>query len=171
MSELVFSVWGNPAPKGSRTPGRRKNGSTFTRPASKAEHPWVENVAARAFAVSYRLPNGPDPILSPPYFVRLSFWCPKPAKPTYPYPSLHDLDKLVRAVFDGMVRGGVLVDDRHVTRVEASKAWAERASETGVFVAVRSDRPPEAVVFDRSEATADELAKVAELQLPSVWEA
>jgi hypothetical protein len=90
MPPTAFVVPGVPAPKGSRISGRRKDGSIFTRPASKGEHVWVEAVA-----------------------------------------------KLVRAVLDGLTRGGVIVDDRHVTDLSAAKFWAEPGDE-GVAVSVES---------------------------------
>lgn len=110
-----FVVRGVPAPKGSRISGRRKDGSIFTRPASKGEHAWVEAVAMVAKT---------QPPLQPPYSVGLHFAMPRPKKPSHEYPTRGDLDKLVRAVLDGLTRGGLIVDDRHVTDLSAAKFWA-----------------------------------------------
>jgi Holliday junction resolvase RusA-like endonuclease len=124
----AFVVSGVPAPKGSRISGRRKDGSIFTRPASKGEHIWVEAVAEVAKG---------QPKLPPPYSVELHFSMPRPKKPSHEYPTRGDLDKLVRAVLDGLTRGGVIVDDRHVTDLSAAKFWAEPGDE-GVAVAVET---------------------------------
>jgi Holliday junction resolvase RusA-like endonuclease len=71
-----------------------------------------------------------------PYAVALSFLMPRPGRPEHPWPSLGDLDKLERAVLDGLVRGGLLADDRHVVELRSSKAFAPGDGEPGVQVAV-----------------------------------
>ena len=125
----TFTVLGLPAPKGSRTVGRRADGRIFTRPASKREHPWIEAVARAA--------SEHDP-LPPPYGVALSFCMPRPARPAHPYPTRGDIDKLVRAVLDGLTRGGLIVDDAHVTSLDAHKYWVDPGLE-GVTVTVAGD--------------------------------
>ena len=122
----TFTVPGVPAPKGSRIVGRRKDGRTYTRPASKREHPWVEAVAEQA--------STHEPLV-PPYDVTLSFCMPRPAKPSHPYPTRGDLDKLVRAVLDGLTRGGLISDDSRVTTLYAQKLWVDPGLE-GVIVTV-----------------------------------
>lgn len=62
---------------------------------------------------------------------------PRPKKPSHEYPTRGDLDKLVRAVLDGLTRGGTIVDDRHVTELSATKFWAEPGDE-GVAITVES---------------------------------
>lgn len=120
MPEVRLQVDGTPAPKGSRIPGRRKDGSIFTRPASKREAPWVEQVALVA---KVNRPSGQ--VLEPPYDIDLRFTLPSPKKPKYSWPTKDgDLDKLVRAVLDGLVHGGLLVDDRHVASLSARKEFA-----------------------------------------------
>lgn len=122
-------VPGTPAPKGSRTPGRRRDGSVYTRPASKAEHPWVEAVARVAMSHRRQSPASP-------YAVHLVFFMPRPTRPTHAWPSVGDIDKLERAVLDGLVRAGVLEDDRHVVELGSRKVWAPSAREAGVHVDV-----------------------------------
>ena len=129
MADVRLFVPAAPTPKGSRTSGVRRDGSVFTRPASKAEHPWVEAVARVALGHRWRAP-------APPYAVELAFVMPRPTRPEHPWPSLGDLDKLERAVLDGLVRGGVLSDDRHVVELGSSKAWAPSNGEPGVGVVV-----------------------------------
>lgn len=122
-----FVVSGVPAPKGSRISGRRKDGSVFTRPASKNEKAWTEAVAEKA--------EETEQALEPPYSVELQFAMPKPKKPSHEHPTRGDIDKLARAVLDGLTQGGLIVDDRHVTELTTSKFWALPGDE-GVSVSV-----------------------------------
>ncbi len=109
-------VYGRCAPKGSHSLGRRKDGSAFVRPASKYQKAWTEAVAHEA--------RCEGTLLDPPYEVDLSFFIARPVKPKYAWPTQSDLDKLVRATVDGLVAGGLLLDDRHVTRSSERKSWA-----------------------------------------------
>jgi Holliday junction resolvase RusA-like endonuclease len=128
---VSLRVAGIPAPKGSRTPGRRKNGTIYTRPASAGEKSWTEVVAYSARA---NRPAGKT--LEPPYEVELTFFMPRPDKPSWEWPSKCDTDKLVRCVLDGLVDGKLLVDDRHVVKLIASKQYSGRGA-AGVAVVVR----------------------------------
>lgn len=125
---VELAIAGIPAPKGSRIPGRRKDGTIFTRPASKREHPWVEQVA---YAARANRPAGGT--LEPPYVVALDFRLPEPKRPTYAYPALPDVDKLARACLDGLVVGELLVDDRHVVELRCSKRFGVPGVAVSVF--------------------------------------
>jgi len=138
VSPICLTISGVPAPKGSRTVGRRRDGSVFTRPASGGEYAWVEAVARTAQwrrAQALALPAAGE-LPAAPYAVTLAFYCQRPARPAHAHPSRHDLDKLCRAVLDGLVRGGLLVDDRHVVELAASKAWAAAPGGEGVHVTI-----------------------------------
>lgn len=123
-----FSVKGKPAPKGSRVfLGRGRS-----RESSDACPAWVDTVAYTA-----RVHRPAGRTLVPPYSIELAFAMPTPAKPKYRWPTRDgDLDKLERAVLDGMVKGGLLVDDRHVTKLTSEKAFGLPAG-VGVLVTVR----------------------------------
>lgn len=114
-------AYGKIAGKGSRTQGRRANGTIFTRPASKYEQPWTLAVAAAAAATGRTLP--------PPYRVQLTFYFARPVRPAHEWPSRIDIDKCERATLDGLVRGGVIIDDRHVVAVQQRKEWAVDGAE------------------------------------------
>ncbi len=114
---VTLTVYGQAAPKGSRTLAKRRDGSTYTRPASNREHRWTETVAKQALWTV----NQSRTIPEPPYRVELTFYGARPKRPAHEHPSRADLDKLVRAVLDGLVTGGVLTDDRHVVELVASK--------------------------------------------------
>ena len=92
---------------------------------SKRTGPWVESVRLAAAMTGLST-------LDPPYEVELRFSMPEPKKPTYGWPvSDGDLDKLVRAVLDGLQPGdlkgreyeGLIVDDKHVVKITTEKKF------------------------------------------------
>jgi Holliday junction resolvase RusA-like endonuclease len=125
---IQIDVEGRPAPKGSRIHGRTKTGKSFTRPASKYEKPWVDEVKRQAQIVMRH-----NPPCSPPYRVELEFRLKRPQRNQHQqtWPTAHDVDKLARAVVDGLVLGGAMSDDRHVIALTASKRYAEPGESTG----------------------------------------
>lgn len=116
---VALTVYGTPAPKGSRTLGTRRDGSHYTRPAASGEHAWVQAVARQAQWTASQL----EPP-RPPYRVELCFYLARPKTPAHEHPSKVDVDKLARAVLDGLVQGRLLTDDRHVVELAARKGWA-----------------------------------------------
>ena len=127
-----FQVAGLPAPKGSRIVGTRRDGSHYTRESSKAAGPWMEQVA---WVARVQRPGGKP--LEPPYEVELFFTMPRPAKPRYRWPSKDgDIDKLARTALDGLVRGGLLTDDRHVVDLIVHKRFAANDEAAGVGIAI-----------------------------------
>lgn len=133
---ISLRVYGTPVPKGSRIAGIRKDGKVYTRPERPDEHDWVETVAQTA---NWKART--EPPADPPYLVDLDFYLQRGKRPKYPYPTASgDLDKLARAVIDGLVNGGVLTDDRHVTEIKATKTFAPTLDEVGVHVVVSSIR-------------------------------
>jgi Holliday junction resolvase RusA-like endonuclease len=135
-----LTVYGVPAPKGSRTLARRADGSVFTRPAANGEHRWMHAVAEVA---RWRAAQDVGPLPDAPYAVRLDFAMPRPKRPAHDHPTRGDIDKLARAVLDGLVQGGLLSDDRHVVVLEASKTWAAAPGGEGVMVTITHARTAE----------------------------
>ena len=125
MRTVTLNVPGEPAPKGSRTVGRRKNGSVYTRPAHPREKAWTQTVAHYATTM---------PPLDGPYEVEIKFRFTSPAKPSYEYPSRTDIDKLCRSTLDGLVQGNLITDDRHIIRLTAQKEYGDE----GAIILVRS---------------------------------
>lgn len=108
-----FQVHGTPAPQGSKT---RTRYGMFE--SSKRVKPWREAVTTAA--------TGLEPI-APPYDVKVFFFiqAPKRTNAAYPVaPTVGDLDKLLRATFDGLTQSGIITDDRHIVTTEAAKNWA-----------------------------------------------
>lgn len=130
-SAVHLLVYGKIAPKGSRTAGVRRDGSRYSRPASPHEHGFTEAVAREAMV--YRAKGaahggagyGAPVAAVPPYRVELTFYFHRPGRPTVAWPSRIDVDKAARAALDGLVRGGLLEDDRHVTELVARKRWSD----------------------------------------------
>jgi Holliday junction resolvase RusA-like endonuclease len=114
-------VEGRPAPKGSRISVTGKDGRTWTRPASKYEEGWEKAVKA---ATQVAMRHAHDP--GPPYAVSVEIRVAAPKRRIDRkrwWPSQHDVDKLVRATIDGLVKGGAMTDDRHVIALTASKRY------------------------------------------------
>jgi Holliday junction resolvase RusA-like endonuclease len=127
---IRVEVAGRPAPKGSRIAGKTKRGKFYTYPASRFEVPWVEAVT-EATRVVMRHHQTPDP----PYRVGLVLRIARPSRggpAAYPWPTQHDIDKLARAVIDGLVKGKALADDRHVLSLTVEKDFVSTDEEPGV---------------------------------------
>lgn len=127
---ITVNVDGRPAPKGSRNVGRTKTGKTYTYPGSRYEAPWTDAVK-KATQTVMRHHDQPDP----PYEIRLEFRLEHPTKNRREMPwwsTKHDLDKLARAVIDGLVKGGAMSDDRHVIALTATKRYVQAGEAEGV---------------------------------------
>ena len=125
---LTLTVHGSPAPMGSRIAGVRKDGTRFTRPASKRGVAWKETVAETAAAEGASM--------DPPYSIECFFLEERPAKPSYAWPVKGDIDKLVRGTLDGLKIGGVITDDRHVVSLTATRNWT--TEDPRALVSIRS---------------------------------
>lgn len=130
---IEIAVFGRPAPKGSRIAGKTKTGRAYTYPASKYERPWVDEVA-RVTQIAMRH----HPMPERPYAVDLTFRLKRPVNHRLDWPTTHDLDKLARAVIDGLVKGGAMQDDRHVVALTARKVFAPTIHEQGVVAEIQS---------------------------------
>lgn len=132
---ITVHVNGIPAPQGSK----RHVGNGRMVESSKAVAPWREAVRTET---QHALGQ---PILAGPVTVQIQFYLPRPAghygakglRPSAPpAPAVKpDVDKLARAVLDGIVAGGAIRDDAQVSVLIASKAYADHAP-TGCVVRV-----------------------------------
>lgn len=135
VEPIIVDVEGRPAPKGSRISGKTKSGKAYTYPASTYEKGWVEEVKhATQLVMRHRAP------LPPPYAVRLTFRFAKAKRHKYPWPTSADLDKLARAVIDGLVKGGAMQDDRFVRALTAEKVFTLEGQEPGVIAEIASEQ-------------------------------
>jgi crossover junction endodeoxyribonuclease RusA len=130
---IEIDICGRPAPKGSRLSKVSKAGHSYTFPASKYEKPWVDAVKEQTQIV---MRHHPTP--APPYAVELEFRLHKPHNARYDYPPAPDIDKLARAVIDGLEQGGALSNDKHVTSLTVNKRYIEPGEQPGVHTRISS---------------------------------
>lgn len=137
-----FVIPGEPVPKGSRTIGTRKDGTRYTREASKRVKPWMTQAASHIWAQAQR--QGPR--IEGAVEVSALFLCKRPAKPSHPYPTRGDVDKMLRAGLDAIsAAGNVWLDDRHVVRIrDVDKAFTDGEPRTFLWVKPYSGTRPEA---------------------------
>lgn len=128
---IEITVDGKPAPQGSKT--RNRYGAIYD--DSKATKPWREAVRAEAQrAMAGQLP------MAGPVSVTVSFRMTRPkghygsgrnsdavraSAPAYPF-GKPDVDKLARAVLDGLTEGGAFKDDAQVITLICHKMYAPR---------------------------------------------
>lgn len=131
---VTVNVTGEPVPQGSKRIGRaggRSSGRPILIDDNAAElEPWRGAVAWKASAAWRRRPP-----LDEPLAVVVSFTLPRPPSVrsrVWPYVK-PDLDKLVRAVFDGMTEGGVWRDDSRVCRLTTEKSYGEPGCTIAVY--------------------------------------
>lgn len=111
-------VRGIPAAQGSK---RHVGGGRMIE-SSRAVGPWREAVRAE----TQRAMNGDGPF-GGPVQVELIFLLPRPKslpKRVVEHAKRPDLDKLIRAVLDGLTAGGAWDDDAQVTYLKACKEYA-----------------------------------------------
>jgi crossover junction endodeoxyribonuclease RusA len=128
---LTFTVLGKPAPQGSK----RYIGRGRMIESSMAAGPWRDKIAAE----TRRAWGYADP-LAGPVAVAVEFFFARPAahfgtgrnravlkpgSPPWPIGRTGDVDKLVRAVLDGITIGRAIADDAQVVELAASKHYSE----------------------------------------------
>ena len=152
MTELVITVYGDPAPQGSKTVFGRN-----VVESSKRVRPWREAVA-QAVAAGPRIVAFGERV---PVEVVITFWLPRPRShygtgrnasalrgdaPEYPVAKQRDdIDKLCRATLDALSGHGipkgcphVLDDDSQVAVLTAVKLYAGNGREPGARITVRT---------------------------------
>lgn len=123
---IEFFVPGIPQPQGNHRVSR----SGYVYDANPKLRGWRDAVTAVARAAR----RGRDPI-DYPVAVEVYFLLPKPKKPTFDLPAVSpDLDKLQRALGDGLEASGLLKNDSRVVAWNAQKLYAARAQQPGAQV-------------------------------------
>lgn len=138
MEHLVgFTVPGIPVPQGSKGASNRGGKPHTFDTNSKELRPWRRKVRDECRRV-WR-DEGRSPVNEPVHLEAIFRFL-----PTFSDPDRHwkagvpDLDKLLRALGDGMVDGGLLKDDNIIVRVVAAKLFCELSDEPGVEVTLQS---------------------------------
>jgi Holliday junction resolvase RusA-like endonuclease len=130
MRSLAFQVFGDPVPQGSKRAFVVKNRAVVVDDNKSTLRSWRSAVidAARAEL------NGEAPELGP-VRITLMFFLRRPQRPKAGVPIVKpDVDKLARAVLDGMTDAGVFRDDSQVTTLTARKRYTTEAPCVRVFV-------------------------------------
>lgn len=114
---VSITVYGSPAPQGSKKFVGMAGGHGVMVESSKKVKPWRQDVKAAAEAVR----NG-SAALDGPLTVRMVFTLPKPAsspkrRRTWPMRK-PDLSKLARSTEDALVDAGLLADDARIVEYE-----------------------------------------------------
>jgi Holliday junction resolvase RusA-like endonuclease len=125
---VSFFIEGVPVPQGSKTVSQAK-GRAWLRDANAARlKPWRHVIATHAdLGVTFDCP----------VIVTLSFVLPRPQKPRWAVPAVKpDIDKLCRAILDGLKDGGLLAEDSRVVTLTATKRYPNPGDPTGVGIDV-----------------------------------
>jgi Holliday junction resolvase RusA-like endonuclease len=129
MTDTVsFFIEGIPVPQGSKTVSQAR-GKAWLRDANAARlKPWRHVIATHAdLGVTFDCP----------VIVTLSFVLPRPQKPRWGVPAVKpDIDKLCRAILDGLQDGGLLAEDSRVVTLTATKRYPNPGDPTGVGIDV-----------------------------------
>lgn len=137
LVELFFRVQGVPVQQGSKSVRLLRGRAQMFDQNAKALHPWRRRVADAAAAAA--LVQGVPMFCGAVAVVaRFEFVRPRSAPASRVFPSVKpDLDKLVRALLDGVTASGAWRDDALVTRLSAMQRYVD--SDPGVLVTVRED--------------------------------
>lgn len=130
--EVSFFIEGNPIPQGSKVVARG-GGKTWLRDANASRlKPWRHVVAIAAdIGVTF----------DTPVTVTLSFVLPRPQRPKWWVPAVKpDIDKLSRAVLDGLTDGGLIRDDALVVDLTVSKRYPNPGDPCGVGVDINEHK-------------------------------
>lgn len=129
---MIITVRGIPAPQGSK---RHVGGGRLIE-QSKAVGPWREAVRAQTQQAMNHLVPAEGPVT-----VLIDFYLPRP-KSLPRKVTMHvkrpDLDKLGRAVLDGLTDGGAWLDDSQVNRLMLAKYYAGEDNPPGCKIEITS---------------------------------
>ncbi|MCI2959524.1 RusA family crossover junction endodeoxyribonuclease [Agromyces atrinae] len=126
--EVSIFIPGTPIQQGSKSAFMLGNRARIVDQNHKKLKPWRAIVATHAdLGVTF----------DQPVAVTLRFVMPRPQRPRWQVPAVKpDIDKLVRAVLDGLTDGGLIADDARVVKLTASEEYASDGNPVGVHVAV-----------------------------------
>jgi Holliday junction resolvase RusA-like endonuclease len=130
MKSMAFQVFGDPVPQGSKRGFVVKNRAVIVDDNKATLRSWRSQITDVARAEL----NGDAPDLGP-VRVTMMFFLRQPKRPKAAVPiTKPDVDKLARAVLDGMTDAGVFRDDSQVTTLTARKRYTTEAPHVRVFV-------------------------------------
>ena len=135
MRDLRFRVPGLPRPQGSKRLVRLKNGKQVMIESNANElKTWRRAVAGASLKAAHAA--GWQEPYDQPCYVYLIFQMPEPKKGKFSHPAVKpDIDKLTRAVLDG-ITGTAISDDCRVCQLTVIKRYADASVGPGVTVEV-----------------------------------
>lgn len=138
LTNFVYFVRGIPVPQGSKSVSR--SGHLYDANA-KTLKPWRKLIAEKIRS------EDPDVVIDAPVKLTVGFCFPRPkshfnksglksSAPTY-VQTTPDLDKLIRAVGDGVATdAGLLKDDSRIVSINAEKHYCDEGSVPGVLILI-----------------------------------
>ena len=135
---LQFEVVGRPAPQGSKSLARLRNGRTVMIDASKRLRPWRNSIAAAAVEAGATVTDAPvSLVIVARYSHAVSHRRADGAiKASVPIrPAYADADKLARAVCDALT-GVAYRDDRQVARLLVERVWCKDGESEGAIISM-----------------------------------
>ena len=114
-------VHGKASSQGSKVAGRRRDGSLFTRPATKTERPWRQ-LLVDMISEQWEGPPWQGPL---ELTLRFIFLRPQNDKHRVWHTPKPDIDKVLRAVMDALKLGGAIAKDEHVVSSSQVKVSGE----------------------------------------------
>jgi len=134
---IEIRVHGNPAPQGSKTAVVR-GGKAIMFESSKKLPAWRD--AIKMTSAVARIEHG-GPLLGP-LSVTIVFYLERPRSTVRDYPNTTpDIDKLIRAVFDGLQESEMISNDGQIVAVSAWKFWADEKNPTGAVIKLAKKDP------------------------------
>lgn len=135
MTHVTFRVDGVPIPQGSKKAFVRGRRAVLVDDNAEKLKPWRQKVAASSDI---------GETFDGPVLVAAIFYLPKPKRPKFWVPGVKpDLDKLMRALGDGMTDGGLLSDDSRIVTQWIHKRYASDQNPPGVRVLVMETKETE----------------------------
>lgn len=135
---LSFTVLGRPVAQGSMQPRATKAGKAYMHHSNERElRAWRRDIRDAADGRSITA------IRQAPLAVRMRFQLPTPkrAHDGDPAPVAPDLDKLVRAAFDGLQQSRVLTDDAQIVDLYATKRYGRPGLAVSIRDATTNESP------------------------------
>ena len=125
---VSFFIAGLPVPQGSKKAFVVGKRAVIVDDNAAALKPWRAKVGTAAdIGVTF----------AGPVTVNLTFYMPSPKRPRWDVPAVKpDLDKLTRAVLDGLTDGGLIEDDARVVDMRLREFYADDHHSCGVHVEV-----------------------------------
>ena len=128
---IAIDVFGLPAPQGSK---RIIHGRLVEASSAKLNK-WRKEITRVCTAY---IQDDPEPAFQGPVQLRITFYLPRPKTVTRELPIVPpDLDKLIRAVGDGLTDGQVWKDDSLVVSLICEKVYADNR-EPGAEIEIHS---------------------------------